>query len=207
MLKLLNVLSLKVCKFKVNPTFSTSNNTNFTRRLVFNDNSHIMSYDEMISAIAHDTLIRNEWTYIKNNYNKSDASAILSNPEYKFYTFSHYGAISYWLNSGLPADEHTTIYEKGIKKYLATLLDQGKLILKEKKTEEKNTAKVVSLSPMQRLQRKISDTVMQDLLDLEDQWMDGEKATIDLYKLFQTYSLSGSATLPVRQVVEGWLLD
>ena len=38
---------------------------------------------------------------------------------------------------------------------------------------------------MQRLQNKISDTIMQDMLDLEDKWMDGENATIDLYKLFQ----------------------
>ena len=60
---------------------------------------------------------------------------------------------------------------------------------------------------MERLQKKISDTIMQDLLDLEDQWIEGEKVTIDLYKLFQSHSLSGSATMPVRQVVEGWLLD
>jgi len=167
--------------------------------LVFKDKYHLDADRKQI--------VESTKTYIKSNYNKSDASAILANPEYKFYTFSHYGAISYWLNSGLPADEHTAVYEKGIKKYLATLLDQGKLILKEKKVEEKNTAKIVSLSPMQRLQRKISDTIMQDLLDLEDQWMDGEKTTIDLYKLFQSYSLSGSATLPVRQAIEGWLLD
>ena len=37
--------------------------------------------------------------------------------------------------------------------------------------------------------------------------MDGEKTTIDLYNQFKKYGLSNSATIPVREVVEGWLLD
>jgi len=48
---------------------------------------------------------------------------------------------------------------------------------------------------------------MQDLLDLEDDWIAGEKTTIDVYQLFQKHGLSGTATKPVRDVLDGWLLD
>ena len=144
-------------------------------------------------------------SYVKKNFKKSEVTAILANPEYKFYTNSHYGAIAYWLNNELPEDTRSKDYEFAINKYLNFLVTTGTEILKDKVVED--VAKIVSISPMERLQKKISDTVMQDLLDLEDQWIDGEKATIDLYKLFQSYSLSGSATLSVRKVVEGWLLD
>ena len=142
-------------------------------------------------------------TYVKNNFTKAEARKILAVPEYKF-NVPHYGCTAFWLNSKLDLNENIQPYVKGIKKHYTNLITLGEKILNEKKIEKKVS---VSISPMERLQKKISDTIMQDLLDLEDQWIEGEKVTIDLYKLFQSHSLSGSATMPVRQVVEGWLLD
>ena len=142
-------------------------------------------------------------TYVKNNFTKAQARKILAAPEYKF-NIPHYGCTAFWLNSKLDIDEKIQPFVNGIKKHCTELIDIGGEILNEKKNEKKV---VISISPMERLQKKISETIMQDLLDLEDQWIEGEKVTIDLYKLFQTHSLSGSATLPVRQVVEGWLID
>ena len=142
-------------------------------------------------------------TYVKNNFTKAEARKILAVPEYKF-NVPHYGCTAFWLNSKLDLNENIQPYVKGIKKHYTNLITLGEKILNEKKVEKKVA---VSISPMERLQKKISDTIMQDLLDLEDQWIEGEKVTIDLYKLFQSHSLSGSATMPVRQVVEGWLLD
>tara|TARA_Y100000114_G_scaffold62767_1_gene57489 strand:+ start:1375 stop:2502 length:1128 start_codon:yes stop_codon:yes gene_type:complete len=142
-------------------------------------------------------------TYVKNNFTKAEARKILAVPEYKF-NVPHYGCTAFWLNSKLDLNENIQPYVKGIKKHYTNLITLGEKILNEKKIEKKVA---VSISPMERLQKKISDTIMQDLLDLEDQWIEGEKVTIDLYKLFQSHSLSGSATMPVRQVVEGWLLD
>ena len=142
-------------------------------------------------------------TYVKNNFTKAEARKILAVPEYKF-NVPHYGCTAFWLNSKLDLNENIQPYVKGIKKHYTDLITLGEKILNEKKIEKKVA---VSISPMERLQKKISDTIMQDLLDLEDQWIEGEKVTIDLYKLFQSHSLSGSATMPVRQVVEGWLLD
>ena len=144
-------------------------------------------------------------SYIKSKMTKDDQRDIFACPEYKFYTFSHYAATAFWSLNKLESEDLFVYYEAKLYEYLLKLIELGREIRKEKTVEE--TVNIVSLSPMQRLQNKISDTIMQDMLDLEDKWMDGENATIDLYKLFQTHGLSGSATLPVRQVIAGWLLD
>jgi len=145
-------------------------------------------------------------SYIKSKMTKDDQRDIFACPEYKFYTFSHYAATAFWSLNKLESEDLFVYYEEKLYDYLLNLIELGREIRKEQK-EEVKIENVISLSPMERLQNKISDTIMQDLLDLEDQWMNGEKTTIDIYKLFQTHSLSGSATLPVRKVIEGWLLD
>jgi uncharacterized protein (DUF2147 family) len=144
--------------------------------------------------------------YVKKAFNKKDAASILANPEYKFYSMTHYCAIAYWLSTELPVDEKVEYWTNSLNNYLEKLKADGKVIQAEKKSEGK-VDNVVTLSPAQRLQNKISNTIMQDLLNLEDAWMDGEKITLDLYSQFKLHGLSGSATIPVRNVVEGWLLD
>ena len=164
---------------------------------VFKDEFHINVDRKEISSTMK--------SYIKKKMTKDDQRDILACPEYKFYTYSHYAATAFWGLNDLHSEDLFVYYEGKLYDYLLDLVVLGRKIREEQTVKE--SVKIVSLSPMQRLQNKISDTIMQDLLDLEDQWMSGEKTTIDIYKLFQTYSLSGSATLPVRQVVEGWLLD
>ena len=145
--------------------------------------------------------------YIKANYSKSEVKSILANPEYKFYSHTHYACIAWWLTMELKREEIVEYWEQALKNYLTTLIDQGKKLLKEKTEQPKDSKNVVSLSPAQRLQNKIGNTIMQDLLNLEDDWIAGEKSTIDIYQLFQKHGLSGSATKSVREVLEGWLLD
>jgi len=161
--------------------------------------------DEFHVNVDRKEIASNMKSYIKSKMTKDDQRDILANPEYKFYTFSHYAATAFWSLNKLESEDLFVYYEAKLYDYLLNLIELGRDIRKEKTVEE--TVNVISLSPMQRLQNKISDTIMQDMLDLEDQWMNGEKTTIDLYKLFQTHGLSGSATLPVRQVIAGWLLD
>ena len=145
--------------------------------------------------------------YIKANFSKSDVKAILVNPEYKFTSFSHHSATAYWLNTEQKIDERISEFVDGLKRYCNELLECGKILLKEKETEQKSTGNIISLSPQQKLERKIARTIMVDLADLEDAWINDEKADINIYDLFRKHGLGGSATLPVRQVVEGWLLD
>jgi len=146
-------------------------------------------------------------TYVKQNVDKSNQKFVLANPDYKFYIFSHYCATAFWINGGLTHDEKSSKYSEGLYKYTMELLESGKSIWFEKQAKLKDSANVVTLTPQQRLQRKINNTIMQDLSDLEDAWIEGEKAELDVYQQFKKHGLAGSAVAPVRQVIENWLLD
>ena len=145
-------------------------------------------------------------SFIRSHFNKTDAKNILANPDYMF-GHSYMGATSFWYTNGHEVTERSEYWKNAIINRFKGFIESGKTILKEKAAEKKVEKNVVSLSPMQRLQNKISATIMQDLLDLEDQWIEGEKTTIDVYLLFKKHGLAGSAVAPVRQVIEGWLLD
>jgi len=144
-------------------------------------------------------------TFIKNNFSKTEARFLLANPDYKF-SFSHYAATAFWYNTGQEVTERSEYWKQSLMKRLSDLIASGKTLYHEKRLESKSN-NVVTLSPQQRLQAKISNTIMQDLLSLEDSWIDGEQASINVYDLFRKHGLGGSATIPVRQVIEGWLLD
>lgn len=150
-------------------------------------------------------LLAQQKLFVKNQFNKSDARYILSHPDYKF-SFPYRSATAFWYNTGQDTTEKSETAKAYLIEQLAELVDTGKALYDAKKLEVSENS-VVTLSPQQRLQRKISNTIMQDLLSLEDSWINGEKAALDVYQLFGKHGLSGSATIPVRSVVEGWLLD
>lgn len=145
-------------------------------------------------------------SFIKSQFNKTDAKNILANPDYCF-GHSYMGSTSFWYNNANEVTERSEYWKNSLIDRFKNMIDEGKKILKEKRLEVKVENTVITLSPLQRLQRKINATIMRDLLDLEDQWIEGEKATLDLYNQFKKYGLSNSATIPVRDVIEGWLLD
>jgi hypothetical protein len=145
-------------------------------------------------------------SFIKSQFNKTDAKNILANPDYCF-GHSYMGSTSFWYNNANEVTERSEYWKNSLIDRFKNMIDEGKKILKEKRLEVKVEKTVITLSPLQRLQRKINATIMRDLLDLEDQWIEGEKATLDLYNQFKKYGLSNSATIPVRDVIEGWLLD
>lgn len=148
--------------------------------------------------------------YIRQTFSKEDVKAMLACPEYKFYSMSHYVATAYWILCGMDTDQcvkHNADYLKGLKRHTDEMLEMGKKLLAEKKVEAKATENVVSLSPMQKLQQKIARTIMIDIDDLEDKWIEGEKATLDIYTSFQKHGLPSSATTAITEIISGWLLD
>ena len=146
-------------------------------------------------------------TFVKNQFSKSDAKFILCNPEYKFLPSYYSAGAAFWCNSGLEETERSLYWKDATVKRLAELVEPGKALHYEKLQAKHDSDNVVSLSPQQRLQRKINNTIMQDLLDLEDKWIEGEDATLDLYQEFRRHGLPNSATKTVRYVVDGWLQD
>jgi len=167
--------------------------------------AHVMNYFHF--EVANKDLSESIKGYVRKTFSKKDSQSILANPEFKFYAFTHHCATAWWMMMEMTMCEKSEYYANALNNYLQGLIESGRIIQAEKKAQAKDDDKVVSLSPMQRLQNKIGRTIMQDLLDLEDSWIEGEKTTIDIYSLFKKHGLPSSATAAVREVVEGWLLD
>lgn len=149
--------------------------------------------------------------YIKKNRSKEDQKVIFANAEYNFTMFTHYCAAAFWLNSAMPKDDMVIstggMWYDALDKFIDTLYEKGKPLLLEKEAEKIAQGNVITLSPMQKLQNKINNTIMYELDDLEDAWMNGEKAVLDVYLRMKFHGLGGSATKPVASLLEGWLLD
>lgn len=158
-------------------------------------------------------------TYIKKNYTKEQQKIIFANPEYKFYMYTYQSATAYWVNAGLPLEElyqepgqgatKATDWHQALKNYIDRLIEEGTPLYEEKKkvAEVAKQNNVVVLTIQQKLQNKISNTIMQDIMDLEDEWIEGKKTTLDVFNRFKFHGLTGAAIVPVKKVVEGWLLD
>lgn len=115
--------------------------------------------------------------YIKREYSKDDAKAILANESYEF-TYSHIAAMVYWKALG---NEFTGMYSHAVdflKERFGELLESGREIVAARKP------KVVSIvkSPAERAREKNIKEIMPVLYAIEDKWNEGDnKATVDLY--------------------------
>ena len=149
--------------------------------------------------------------WVKKNYSKADAKAILANPEYHFTSYSHVAASIAWQEAGNDWSDYDDRYQGYVtaaKNKFDPLIETGKAILAEKAKEQKAKNNVIVLTPQQRLTRKINKTIMVEIDDLEDKWIDGDYgATLDLYNRFKAHGLSGNAVDMVRKTIEGWHLD
>jgi len=145
--------------------------------------------------------------YIKKEFTKDEAAAILSLPEYYFTAYSHWAATIHWMNSGLEFDEKNFPYRDKLRPFYEDLLEKGKDTLAKKNQEDASATNVIRLTPQQLMQRKINATILTDLDDLEDQWIRNEKTEFDMYTAFQKHGLKGPAVDSVRKVLDGWLLD
>ena len=127
--------------------------------------------------------------------------------------FTYQAATAYWVNSGFDLDAITsegsldTNWHAALDKYLNELIPTGKAINFLKKKQESQENKVPTISIQERLKNKINNTIMDDLFLLEDEWIEGEKTSLDVYNRFKFHGLTGAAVAPVRAVIEGWLLD
>jgi len=145
-------------------------------------------------------------TWVKKNFNKTDAKYILINPEWKF-TFSHHGAIAFWDINDFEKTEITNEYLNSLLRRMSKFVEEGKILYKEKQMSDKDKGNVITLSPQDKLVRKIQNTIMQELLELEDMWIDGEETSINIYDRFKYHGLTNTAISHVKPMIEGWLLD
>ena len=147
-------------------------------------------------------------TWVKKNF-PQPSKYILANPEYKF-TMTHHAATAFWYNNELnktiesakAADFLNHLFDKMIP-----LIEEGKALYKERQMANKDKGNVITLSIQEKLTRKINNTIIQELLELEDKWIEGEDATINIYDRFKFHGLTNAAVSHVKPTIEGWLLD
>jgi len=148
--------------------------------------------------------------WIKKNF-PQPSKYILANPEYHF-TMSHHGVTAFWYNNELNKNSELNQgkapdYLSHLFEFIIPFIEKGKVLYNQKKLEQKSKNNVITISPLMRLERKIKNTIMQELLELEDQWIEGEDTTINLYDRFKFHGLTNTAISHVKPQVEGWLLD
>lgn len=144
-------------------------------------------------------------SYIREEYSKDDARAILANPEYHFTMYTHLAAAIYWKKAGMDFDDVSTAYLNRVKEYYDDLIESGKQKLGITETTEKKEVK--KPNPQELLAQKVWTTVMVDIDRLEDEWTEGKKTDIKLYDLFKAHDLKAMAVPIVAKRVERWLSE
>jgi hypothetical protein len=97
------------------------------------------------------------------------------------------------------------VFKNKIRAHYEALIEPGNEILKSKIADEEEKSNVIRLTPQQLMARKINETIMADIDELEDAWIEGKKETIDVYALFKKHDLKPMAVPQVRGRIEGWL--
>jgi len=137
--------------------------------------------------------------FVKKNWSKDDAKAILANPKYE-YSYSHIAAICYWhqLDMEFP-DNYSNAIDYLTKKF-NTLIAPGQALIDAALAETKAKATKFVITPQMRMKQKVLDTVMEDLYLLEDSWLEGGKPLkINLYKQMQVHDIKRF------EEIEGWI--
>lgn len=126
--------------------------------------------------------------YVVSSYSKDDAKLILSSPEYKFSMFSAYGAAIHWMNNSQDFPEKYQGYPSRIREYTDALLKEARASV-----SNAHTKPVKRLSVVELMARKVNSTIMVDIDEMEDEWIEGKKTKRDMYNLFKAHDLKGAA--------------
>lgn len=143
--------------------------------------------------------------HAKKRFTKAEYEAIVANPEYNFGAQTGIAAALYWTDNGNPLEEKFANYPDHITNYFSQLIESGHEILL-KKQDSDNETKVV-ISPIQRLQLKVFDTILADLDQLEDDWFDGLKSDFNMYAAFQVHGLKPRAIPMIKPRIEFWIKE
>ena len=151
--------------------------------------------------------------WVKKNYSSSDYTIISANSDYIFNASSFFTAYVHWLNSNLELPEKYASIPERMKHYYDECMVRGAQILRDKSfsknddDDDSTPVAIVRISPQQRLMNKINETIMADLDELVDAWIDKQEPEFDIYSKFKVHDLSGMAVAPVRKVIESWLSE
>ena len=130
--------------------------------------------------------------WVKKTYDKSTATAILKNEEYRF-NFNHIASYCYW--SGLenvePAPEETVEW---MTQRFSELAERGKTLVKEQKAVEKKKANTYVPSIQERMREQLSDIVGQF-----EEWLD-QQPSKDVPKFFDWLKKNSVAQAHINKI-------
>jgi len=143
--------------------------------------------------------------YVKKNYSKEDANAILANAEWNFTAYTGLIAAAYCVDNDIEFSEKYSNYGEEVVNYFDNLLVKGKGVLRTKSILEETKVEKKVYTPQQRLLMKINETVMRDIDALEDEWYEGQKTDLDIVAKMRIHELKGMAVKPVVEYLQRWL--
>ena len=130
------------------------------------------------------TISRN---YVKRNFSKSDAQAILVHPNYHI-AQHHTSAILHWMNLGNEFPENYARAPEYIKDKFDLLIESGKNILKAVK--KKKAVPTVKITIQDRMRAQVLATIIPELYTIEDAWLAGKKPPkYNLYQQLTNYDI------------------
>ena len=113
----------------------------------------------------------------------------------------HKKEADYWKTLGGTIGEMKPI-SVYINRRLDELYDSG---LKEQVDEdEDDKPTLIRKSPIDLYKEKVWNTVMTDLIKMEDDWIDGKQTTLNIYDLYQKYGLTSKANVIVEEQINKW---
>jgi len=143
--------------------------------------------------------------YVKKNYSKEDATAILANAEWNFTAYTGLVAAAYCMDNNIDITDPYANYPTEVDQYFKGLIAKGNGVLRTKAVLEESKVEKKVYTPQQRLAMKINDTVMRDIDTLEDEWYEGQKTDLDIVSKMRIHELKGMAVNPVVEYLKRML--
>lgn len=129
-------------------------------------------------------------TYVRRTFDRKVAAAINANPDYKFAVVAHMAAAIHWMDLGKEFEqEKYKPFPDAIAAYMERLAVEGKDLIKEKTADAPKKEK---LTPQQSMILKANETIMVDLDNIEDTWLEGKEVpSFDVYAKLTEHDLKG----------------
>lgn len=145
--------------------------------------------------------------FVKAEFTKDEAKAILANSEYHFNLYTHLIAAIYWKVVGQEFDDNSIKYFRRAKEYYEGLIEEGKKKLTAQEQKDTVAAATPKPSIQDLLAQKVQSTIMVDIDQLEDEWTEGKKTDIKLYEKFKAHDLKPMAVPIIRKRIDRWLSE
>lgn len=130
--------------------------------------------------------------YIKKNYSPDEYKTALKAPDYYFTGYSHVAASVYWKNHSGKEFPERWDGNRCISDWVNKIIIAGNSTTSS--VDDETTAKTVEvISPMQRLQQKVNETILTEFDTVIDAWIQHEKPSFDLYSLMKKYELTAAS--------------